>query len=381
MTRVLHVACHTTNVGDGAVVCGLQAALRADRPALEFKPIDLMRARNWWGELAFDEAFFRRADGFDLLLVGGGGLINAGTRDAASGFAFDAPPELLARSRVPVVFYAAGVNLFPDERLAYPDRLNAFLDAVRAEPRRIIFSVRDDGSLGRLEAVLGRRLDFVPVVPDPGLYVRPQPTAWPQFRPDRRHVLVQLAGDRPDVRFGPDRRAALARLGRALSRVAAAWDVDFVLTPHLVWDMAPLTELMEVCPPTLPRFRCDSLGVVRGADRAAAFFDAYRRADMVIGMRGHAAICSVGLGVPFIGLGGHEKLDGFLAAAGLGRYAVGMTDPELEERVAALADELLGDPALYRAQAALTRERAAAATRAFHERVFALTRADSARTG
>ena len=161
MTQIMHVACHLTNIGDGALIAGLQTSLRRTRNDLHFTNIDLMRSANWWGEQRFDERFFRQADGHDLLLVGGGGLINAGTRDVRSGFTFDADPTALRASRVPTVFYAIGVNLFGGEKLAHPNALSIFLDTVRDAPDRFLFTLREDGSLERLQQLLNRELDFI----------------------------------------------------------------------------------------------------------------------------------------------------------------------------------------------------------------------------
>jgi polysaccharide pyruvyl transferase WcaK-like protein len=84
--------------------------------------------------------------------------------------------------------------------------------------------------------------------------------------------------------------------------------------------------------------------VLNGAGAAPAFFDLYRGADMVIGMRGHSVICAVGASTPVLGLGSHDKVSGFLAEVGLGDWAVDLTDDprlaRLGRGVRAILDDL-----------------------------------------
>ena len=78
MKRILHIACHHTNIGDGALIAGIQRSLQSIEPDLEFVNEDLMASRSFWGQTDYDADFFARAEReYDLIIVGGGGLIDS----------------------------------------------------------------------------------------------------------------------------------------------------------------------------------------------------------------------------------------------------------------------------------------------------------------
>ena len=53
----------------------------------------------------------------------------------------------------------------------------------------------------------------------------------------------------------------------------------------------------------------------------------YKYAEFVIGMRGHAQICPIGLGVPIISLISHAKHTGLLDRLGLPPYMAKVSEP------------------------------------------------------
>lgn len=369
--RVLHAATHDHNIGDGALVAGIHATLPPDLGAeIEFVPLDVLghKLRRRRRMLSKAEARALGAE-YDLVLVGGGGMIEGGRGNYLSGINFNFDLDLLQASEVPWAFYALGFNQFRGTHFFHRRRLERLLEI--AERRGFPFSVRNDGSKRRLEALVGAR-PFVRTVPDPGLWVPPREHPRPEIDRGGINLLLQLAGDRPRARFRRRGGKTVRRLARLVETLIERHALRVVLCPHLLTDLPVFAELVERLPARLVRESCTLTPVLKGAAAAPDFFELYRQADLVVGMRGHSVICAVGVGTPVVGFGTHDKVTGFLDEVGLAAWGVDLeTDPGLRSLERTI-EELLAD--LPAAREAVRRPLAGLReqTRAFHREIAAV---------
>ena len=120
-------------------------------------------------------------------------------------------------------------------------------------------------------------------------------------------VGINLAGDMLEQRF-PGEGAhtyesflqemadTLAELQRTRPRTR------FVLFPHIFRDLTVYADLLARLPDQLRRDRIRVAAYDAGAAAAQAAFGEYAACDVVLGMRFHANVVPVGLGIPTIGL-------------------------------------------------------------------------------
>jgi len=88
----------------------------------------------------------------------------------------------------------------------------------------------------------------------------------------------------------------------------------------------------------------------KGYVSAPNFFSIYDQCDLAIGMRGHAAICSVGLNTPFISINTHEKVKGFMDEMQLAEYGLSVTDKYFSEKLFKLSEELILDAGIWKSK-------------------------------
>lgn len=356
--RFAHFACHSSNIGDGAIVTG-QYRLLNSLAKSSYRPYDLLQSSSWYGNDSYSRAFLDAvAESADFLLVGGGGLIHGAPRDERAGFAFNVAPSDVARLAKPVLCHAVGMNCFYGERPAYPERLRDFLGIIRdCADRGHWFSFRDDGSRERAEAALDMDLSWADVVTDPGMFVSAQPRE-PRLPNPRPRILVQVAGDRSDQRYRGGLDRFVLKLANALERLASRLDAELVWAPHLIWDTRVVCDVLERASPRLSRFNSDMLPVVRGAGRASEFFAEYEHADLVIGMRSHSLIVAAGLGVPFLAIESHPKVPGFMRSIGLGDLTIPADSADLDDWLPMRAVEILSQTVAFSSRLATIRFRA-----------------------
>lgn len=351
--RVLHIASHEINVGDGALNGAIRQGIRDvhDGP-VEFDLADVAVFRK---ELSVAEL-----DGYDLVVVGGGGGISNGAHARRTGTPMPLDLETYRRTRTPFAFVGLGHNIFAGQTFKHAPALTRLLAEV--ERKGDVFSVRNDGSRQRLMLDLGDAARIVREIPDPGFFVRSarQP---PLEAGPRPFALVQVAGDSITDRVRPSRwggiigrvqsREAKAMLAEKIAEVALhLWTrhgLDILLTPHIHHDVPLCSDIMrrlyaQAGAAALHRpFR---VGGTPHPNHAEAFFARYRAARLVIGMRGHAVICGIGLRCPTIALSSHPKVSEFLASCDLSAWSVPLgnaTVPALIDR----CDTLLADDAPY----------------------------------
>jgi len=184
--KILHTYCLNHNLGDYYLGIGVKNLLR------RYLPVDLIAETNLQGTV-FNEYYIDNVVNkkYDLLVIGGGGIIHGA--HWPNGWFWLIRQDLIPRIRTPFIVYGAGYNYFSHEGGIPEVGKSHLYETMR---RALYFSVRNDGSLGRLKEQMG--ID-VPVVPDPGFHINlGRCYSCPETDP---FVIVQLANDKPEYRF------------------------------------------------------------------------------------------------------------------------------------------------------------------------------------
>ena len=330
--RVLHSYCLNYNIGDYALGIGVKNVLR------RFLDVELIGNTNLQGRV-FDEYYIDQVVNkrYDLLVLGGGGVIHGA--HWPNGWFWLIDRELIERIRIPFVVYGVGYNYFKGEA-GIPERGVVHLRETVA--RAAYFSVRNDGSRERLLEQTG--ID-APEIPDPGFHVGLS------GRYDRAcddpYVIVQVADDKPDHRFGgPEGREAFVRNMRTVVRdLAGRYRV--ILAPHVLDDVA----LSRAIAAGIDGAEVWDFGYF-AFDHSAEALAYYRHAHLVLSMRGHGQIVPIGFGTPVISLENHAKNVGLMRKLGLEAYNVDVRSagfvPELLDAIARVERERAGLVACYR---------------------------------
>lgn len=286
---------------------------QASRP-LQFVGVD--NQRTWFHRDLIDKL----NDEADLLLLGGGGFIFHRPEDNShSGWQFNVRIEDVPRIKVPIVVYAIGYNKFPFDDGGFLDVLNDHLKIVHE--KSALFSVRNSGTRDELER---RGLDAgkIEIVPDPAMFTPMRSPSLPMLRKDEVAIGLNWAGDRPGFRWGDEagtrQKRAIETIAKSLHRVLKQRRGKVVLLPHIVdIDEEALPVLREILGDNVLNLRDIYPGMYPPATVQAPFLaGAYKKMDVVLGMRGHANIIPFGVGTPCIAVGHHPKNRYFLNEVG-----------------------------------------------------------------
>ncbi len=305
--RVLHTYCLNYNIGDYALGIGVKNLLR------QYLEVDLIAETNLQGTV-FNEYFIDVINkNYDLLLIGGGGIIHGA--HWPNGWFWLIDKENIRKIKIPFIVYGVGYNYFKDEQ-GIPAHGVEHLKETLANAA--YFSIRNDGSYERLKDQTG--ID-VPEIPDPGFFVHLNTEYGREEK--QPYVILQLANDKPEYRFGKEgeREKFVDRMKAVVQHISQRYKV--ILAPHVLHDVS----ISEQVAANMDNVKVWDFGkyAFDHSDQAVAF---YKHAEYVLAMRGHGQIVPICFNVPVISLENHPKHRGLMEKLGLGEYNVSVNDED-----------------------------------------------------
>lgn len=311
--RILHTYCLNYNIGDYALGIGVKNLLR------KYLDVSYIGNTNLQGReftsYYINEVVNKR---FDLLVIGGGGIIHGA--HWPNGWFWLIDRELIKEIKIPFIVYGVGYNYWKEEG-GIPERGIVHLEETMN--RSAYFSVRNDGSQGRLAEQFGKKL---PAIPDPGFHVDIN-TVYHR-KEQLPYVLIQLANDKPERRFGSSEKRTefVHRMKEITLDLSKRYKVIF--SPHVPEDIQLSEEISDGIPNTevwnFGYFAFDH------SDEAVGY---YQYAEFVIAMRGHGQIVPIAFNTPVISLENHPKHRGLMENLGLLDYNVSLDSDDFKGKL------------------------------------------------
>jgi polysaccharide pyruvyl transferase WcaK-like protein len=301
------------NLGDYALGVGVKNLLR------RYLPVELIADTNLQGQV-FDEYFIDNVvnNKYDLLVIGGGGIIHGA--HWPNGWFWLIKERLIERIKIPFVVYGAGYNYFECEQGIPEIGKQHLLQTIK---HSAFFSLRNDESVTRFSKQLS--VD-VKEVPDPGFHINMDRSY--ECDESEPFVLIQLANDKPEHRFGNSEAQSLFvnEMRIVIEKLVKSYKV--ILAPH-VYDDIELSEKVtqgiantEVWPFSDYAF-----------DHIEDCLGFYQKAKFVLAMRGHGQIVPIAFDTPVIALENHPKHGGLMRKLDLYDYSLAINSEQFSEQL------------------------------------------------
>ncbi len=308
------------NAGDEAILAATLGGLRARMPECEITvlsadPVATRAAHGVQVQDRWSKSAVWRAIGWaDLVLQGGGGLIQDTTSTRSSAY-YLGILEAATWRRTPYAFYAQGIGPIAGGAVRWA--------TARAARKAAAITVRDSRSAALL-AELGVAPDLVTVTADPAALVEPSPAE------DVAHLLPP-PGERPRIGFAlrlvpgcesliDGARQAARELGGSAAIVPLALHSpdDVAISETLAADFGAR--------------------VVGGAETLSSseWVGVVRSLDFIVAMRLHSAIFAAAQGVGFVSLAYDPKVAAFADSVGAPHIGKGASAESSRSRAANL---------------------------------------------
>jgi len=396
--KLIHLAnFNSTNIGNGALISGLEHLLNEDFPRkIEWKqePWDDYT----FGFRKFDRRFVDLVNAHDGLFVNGAVAIHGRAYLKETGMRFELPLAMWTEIKKPVIFYGISYRHFQGQPFHNQEALCGYLAFLASRPN-VFLGVRNDGTrkwLGQTLRLEDDVLKAVHEIPDSGVFVQARRGDYPEIAPGRPVMIFSPNGEDAPYRFGdPNRhgcrqrgyvlneekepglefhwqtnRARLAHaLKNALTTVLKRTDAQLLLVPHYLDDLKFIADLVESFEPQVAHQMTITTGLMRVAG-TARFYGRYAAADMAVSMRVHSMSPCIGLGVPMIPLVTQPRMWDFLANVGLDDLAVDAFAEGLETELTEQCLQVLDDPGERRERFMQARKRMREEVKAINSMIF-----------
>ncbi len=324
--KLIHLAnFHSTNIGNGALINGLESAMEADLSI----PIQWMREP--WDDytfdlLDFDQGFVDKVNQSDGLIVGGAVTFNGRDYNNRTGTRFELPFELWPKLTKPVIFYGLSYRHWRGQAYHHLDRFTETIKKIISSDNMLL-TLRNDGTRNWLKAVTGIESEQILDVPDPALFVQPGEGQYTELLDDSINVMVSFNDEDAHHRFDEQysvpgklnlsREHVIEQLVTAINLLADEFPTsNFILVPHYFDDYRMMSDFLEQIPPRLAHQRMVSTGLYRVKD-TSEFYGRYTHADLAISMRVHSMSPCIGLGTPMVAFTTQDRMTDFMDDIGL----------------------------------------------------------------
>ncbi len=330
--KVLHLASFSGNIGDNANHSGFRPWLEAvaHRKA-EWTELEIREF--YWKERQFDESFVRLVSDFDLLVIGGGNYFELWVEHSATGTSIDIPSAILAQIRTPIFFNALGCDEGQGTSSIALDKFKIFLDTLTAGSKYLV-TVRNDGAMATLRKHLPDSLtEKIHVIPDGGFFLQYEESEAQYLRVSNKRIGINLASDMGEIRFrnfgkedGYERFCD--EFAHMLQRLAEDDpEIQYIFFPHIYRDLAVVSDVVSRLGDRLRRTRVSCAPYLTGLVGAQHIFGLYRECNLILGMRFHANVCALAMGVPVIGLCNYPQISHLYRELGCRDACVSVSEP------------------------------------------------------
>lgn len=338
--RVLQLASFLGNVGDNANHSGTRCLLARNLDFnLEFESLEIREF--YWKERKFDDAFIDLVNQHDLFIVGGGNYFELWVDSSETGTSIDISETMFRKIKIPIIFYALGVDIGQGYTEKSVQRFRNFMDLLNSSDR-VLISVRNDGAMKNLKEIVGSAYaEKVYQVPDGGFFVQTDPARTIDLDVSKKYIGINLANDMIEHRFRSKDLTAeqgvgafLSQFANALSRVLTEKPgINLIFFCHIYKDLDMLPKLFVKFDDQLIRRRIMIAPQIQGDLGKDYTFNLYKQCEVVVGNRFHANVCPIGLGIPTIGLVNYPQIENLYHELGLAERVIRINEKDFHDNL------------------------------------------------
>lgn len=342
--NILHLASFNGNIGDNASHLGLRNILGSI-----FKEkfvMDRLEIRRFYKNYSLpDKSFFNSdftdlVNKYDLLLIGGGGFLDFWVENSVTGTTLDINEDVLNQIKIPIVISSVGCIPHKNVPEGNVEKFRTFLDILLSRDN-IFLAVRNDGSKQVLHEQIGQKyFDQIPEVLDHGFFYENDGRL---YRPcEEDYIIFNSTTDQLEMlnrNIGQvNKTEYLRQMQKFIDYLIGNTDLKLVFAPHIYSDYEAIASLLQGVNDYLLRTKISITPYAQGDYGCNHIFSAYKNSLVSVGMRFHANVCSIAMGVPSIGIAALDRITNMYEGLGLFGNTVTVDQTFAEHLIARFED-------------------------------------------
>lgn len=317
--KVLHVASFNGNIGDNANHNGLRSLIKDIlKCKINYDEMEIRRFYQNYTEddkLYFDLEFVKKANLYDLVIIGGGNFFEIWIENSSTGCTVDMPDFVIESINTKVLFFGLGFDKYKGYSKKTEKRFLHFIEEVNKYSNYLV-TLRNDGSIEQFINSYGNNKAYlVKKVYDGGFFVQINSNQNSPLNSNKTNIILSVAIDMPNVRFRTNEKTdaildVVEKFSSYIVQIASDNEnIHLCLMPHIYSDLEIISRIINELPDRIRRNRISVGPLLYGMGKEKIVFSYYKMADLVIGMRFHANVCAIGLGKKTIGISSYKKIE------------------------------------------------------------------------
>lgn len=319
--KILHLASFVGNIGDVANHEGFYVQLRKMLNCeLEIDKLEMRLFYLNTQQRKFNQDFADMVNTYDLFIIGGGNFFELCWDYSHTGTTFDISEEVLKSIKTPIFINGIGIDIdkgYNDENII---KFKSFLDNLFSS-NKVFFTVRNDGSKDVINKFFPEYSNRIHELPDHGFFIGEVPIINGFNKNNLKEFIgINVAIDMKEIRYKHISYDDFIReLAEIINNLLEKYDFDIYLFPHIQSDYFAIIDLMKHIKNYFLRTRISVTSLAIGNELET--FKHYKECKLILGMRNHSTICSIGLGIPSFSMTSYPKPEYIYNDLGLhGRY-------------------------------------------------------------
>jgi len=305
--KVLHLASFNGNIGDNANHYGFYKYLNKIN-TYNFNIEELEIREFFWKKRFFDDNFIKLVNTYDLLIIGGGNYFELWVEGSPTGTSIAIELEKLNEIKIPILFNALGVDPGQGATKNCINRFTNFLDLLIE--RNDYISIRNDGAKKAIIDYIGEKyLHSIQYTPDAGFFIDTKNAT--DYYNSKEYIAINIATDMDNIRFSNlSYDEFLVTFKRFIIKFIKEYDnFEIIFVPHIFRDMSFINDILNILDDDIRRTKISVAPLLHGKESFNEVMSIYKGAKFVLANRFHANVCSIGLGIPTIGLINYRQIE------------------------------------------------------------------------
>ena len=302
--NILHFASFVGNIGDNANHYGLYKCFNKKFGNENYKIHEEEIREYYWKNKKFDESIIDKFNQFDLIIIGGGNYFELWVENSRTGTSIDLPIEYLKKIKPPILFFSLGVDIHQGIYGNNIEKFRTLLSYLIADSNSYV-SIRNDGALNNLTSIYDELFTKnINVIPDSGILLSKEDVN-NNIKLKKQTIGINLAGDMLNIRY-LNYNKTIKKLANYVSSLSMDYDIIFI--PHIIKDLKIIMDVINEIPEEIVRKRIQIAPLMSGYEGMKNIFGIYQQCKIILANRFHSNLCSIGLGVPTIGLVNYPQI-------------------------------------------------------------------------